>query len=392
MNISKKLVPSLYCAITFLSTLLCIPRQQHMLLYGQTYHSTGRITGVETWHAGDNPHIVTGDISIYRTFEEPYTPELVIEPGCVVKFNPGTSIIIGGFDYFFVDEGGFWQAYPMEGSINASGTINNPILFTSNQPNPAPGDWGRIYLSHLNAAGVFHYCQLEYGTDGLFCDDGASPSIENSTIRNFGNYGVYTSGVGYGPPSITCSDIKNNVYGVYVYGGSNPVITNCNITGNTSYGVYNGGSLTVIAKNNWWGAASGPYHPVTNPGGTGDRVDSFVDYTPFLTSPHTCSATAVEMVFFKAAAGDDRAVTMTWETATEVDNAGFNIYRSRLRDGEYKKINDTFIPAKGDATSGAKYNFEDTPPAKGTYYYKLADVDTHDVSTMHETEKVRVRK
>lgn len=103
------------------------------------------------------------------------------------------------------------------------------------------------------------------------------------------------------------------------------------------------------------------------------------------------TATAVTLLSFTAKAGDD-GVTLIWETASETNNAGFNIYRSRLRDGEYKKINDTLIPAKGDATAGASYRHEDMPPARGTYYYKLEDVDTNGVSTMHGPEKVRVKR
>lgn len=103
-------------------------------------------------------------------------------------------------------------------------------------------------------------------------------------------------------------------------------------------------------------------------------------------------ATAIELVSFTAEAGTGGEVLLSWETATEVDNTGFNIYRSRLRDGEYKKINDALILAKGYATSGASYHHEDTLPARGTYYYKLEDVDTNGVSTMHGPEKVRMKK
>jgi len=101
---------------------------------------------------------------------------------------------------------------------------------------------------------------------------------------------------------------------------------------------------------------------------------------------------AVELASFTAVAGDSGKVALRWKTATEVNNIGFNLYRSRLLDGIYKKINEEgLIPAHGDATAGANYRYEDTPPARGTYYYKLEDVDTSGVSTMHGPEKVRVR-
>ncbi len=112
---------------------------------------------------------------------------------------------------------------------------------------------------------------------------------------------------------------------------------------------------------------------------------------PLSDGPEVEDGKAISLVSFTAEAGDDSNVTLRWETATEVDNAGFNLYRAETKDGAYKKINDILIPAQGNATSGAGYSFVDTPPAKGTYYYKLEDVDYKGVSAMHGPEKVRVR-
>lgn len=102
-------------------------------------------------------------------------------------------------------------------------------------------------------------------------------------------------------------------------------------------------------------------------------------------------STAISLLSFNAEIkGFQDEVVLSWETATEVDNAGFNIYRSRLLDGVYKKVNDVLISAKGDATTGASYEYIDRP-GRGTFYYKLEDVDYHGVSTMHGSEQVRVR-
>lgn len=102
-------------------------------------------------------------------------------------------------------------------------------------------------------------------------------------------------------------------------------------------------------------------------------------------------STAITLLSFNATALNNGNVFLAWETATEIDNAGFNLYRARTKDGTYKKINDTLIPAQGNATTGASYSFVDTPPSKGTYYYKLEDVDYNGVCTMHGPEKVRVK-
>ena len=101
--------------------------------------------------------------------------------------------------------------------------------------------------------------------------------------------------------------------------------------------------------------------------------------------------TAIELTDFKAKVTSDGTVVLKWSTATEVDNAGFNIYRAESRNGSYTQVNSAMIPAKDNATSGARYRYEDTPDAGSTYYYKLEDVDYNGVSTMHGTEKVRVK-
>ena len=75
---------------------------------------------------------------------------------------------------------------------------------------------------------------------------------------------------------------------------------------------------------------------------------------------------------------------MVWETKSEIDNAGFNIYRAESEDGEYVKINDNLILAAGSPTEGASYKFVDGDVNnRKTYYYKLEDIDLNGVSTMH---------
>lgn len=50
-------------------------------------------------------------------------------------------------------------------------------------------------------------------------------------------------------------------------------------------------------------------------------------------------------------------VKVNWETATELDTAGFFLYRSLSADGEFELINDTMIDSQGNAVSGASYSF-----------------------------------
>jgi hypothetical protein len=93
--------------------------------------------------------------------------------------------------------------------------------------------------------------------------------------------------------------------------------------------------------------------------------------------------TAIDLLSFTARPAADH-IALSWQTGTEVDNAGFNLWRSEWTGGTYAKINDALIPAEGDALSGASYSYTDSDVMQGaTYYYKLEDVDTRGVSTFH---------
>jgi hypothetical protein len=93
--------------------------------------------------------------------------------------------------------------------------------------------------------------------------------------------------------------------------------------------------------------------------------------------------TLIELVSFTAIphAG---YVQIEWETASEIDNAGFNIWRGEAAGGPYTRLNATLIPAQGGPTWGARYAYADASVTPGvTYYYQLEDVDTHGHSTLH---------
>jgi len=100
----------------------------------------------------------------------------------------------------------------------------------------------------------------------------------------------------------------------------------------------------------------------------------------FICSPNS---TVINLTDLKAIAGSWK-VTVTWTTASEIDNAGFNIYRSTEENGTYTKINAQLIQAKGGPSASATYQFIDKPVKnRTTYWYKLEDVDVNGKSTMN---------
>jgi hypothetical protein len=93
--------------------------------------------------------------------------------------------------------------------------------------------------------------------------------------------------------------------------------------------------------------------------------------------------TAIDLVSFTAR-GAGAAVQVNWQTAQEVANVGFNLYRADSRTGEFKKINPSLIPALSFSASGRSYGFVDSNVVLGDlYYYKLEDIDIYGKRTMH---------
>ena len=81
----------------------------------------------------------------------------------------------------------------------------------------------------------------------------------------------------------------------------------------------------------------------------------------------------------------EEALLVTWETASELDNVGFNLYRSQKPEGPYTKLNATLIPVQNPgSTFGAAYTWLDTDVEPGvSYYYKLEDIDVNGAATLN---------
>ena len=86
-------------------------------------------------------------------------------------------------------------------------------------------------------------------------------------------------------------------------------------------------------------------------------------------------STLAEIIYFQAQP-ESGHVVVEWETASEIDFAGFHLWRSDTANGTFSQITDTLIPAEGGATFGAAYTYEDTDVTDGhTYLYKLEAID-----------------
>ncbi|NUN08926.1 MAG: T9SS type A sorting domain-containing protein [Ignavibacteriaceae bacterium] len=84
----------------------------------------------------------------------------------------------------------------------------------------------------------------------------------------------------------------------------------------------------------------------------------------------------VELTSFTASVNDNNVV-LNWETATEVNNYGFEI--ERVKSEELKVKNFTtlgFVPGAGNSNSPKSYSFADNDIENGTYLYRLKQLNT----------------
>lgn len=121
-----------------------------------------------------------------------------------------------------------------------------------------------------------------------------------------------------------------------------------------------------------------------------DDIDEFEQFMQDQPEMPVEPITAITLLSFTATVRGAQ-VHIAWETGTETDNAGFNLYRATAPDGAYTRINDRLIPARGEAASGARYSFADAP-GFGAFYYKLEAVDTHGARTQYGPVRAVVKR
>lgn len=81
------------------------------------------------------------------------------------------------------------------------------------------------------------------------------------------------------------------------------------------------------------------------------------------------------------------SIQVEWNTATELETAGFNLYRRPTTAAEFSRINEKLIPSTGDGLSGADYTFTDKDVTAGeTYFYLLEEVELDATTNRYEDD------
>ncbi|WP_444905899.1 beta strand repeat-containing protein [Microbulbifer sp. SSSA008] len=196
-----------------------------------------------------------------------------VQSGVTLTIEPGARIEVGG---------GF--SLQVAGTLDAQGTSDSPIVFTSDKSEPSVGDWYGI-VAESGGTVALDYVTLEYGDYGLYANSGSTFSLSNSTLQYFDESAVYAyiasgsinsniiqyadnAGISlYGAGDVTASDnvISENQYGFYIKGYSG-VATSPTMTGNT------------LTNNNYGFHIQGYSGGVTNPTITGNTITGSINY------------------------------------------------------------------------------------------------------------------
>jgi parallel beta-helix repeat protein len=160
---------------------------------------------------------------------------------------------------------------------------------------------------------------------GIYCKH-TSPVLTNVIIAdNLANNrggGIYFQELC--SPNIENITINSNSDGIFI-NSSNPTIKNCNFTTNGIAIENIDNSYIINASNNWFDYISGPYHPIQNPTGKGDSVNTYVNITPWLTSP-SIDASPIPIQNFTIKNTGNDYVTLFWDSSKLSDLSKYRIY------------------------------------------------------------------
>ena len=88
-----------------------------------------------------------------------------------------------------------------------------------------------------------------------------------------------------------------------------------------------------------------------------------------------CKVVPIELSRFVAQPSVE-GVVLSWATASETNNVGWNVYRSLAENGTYVKVNERLIPGAGTSSEMKIYEYVDrTAMASSTYWYYLEQVN-----------------
>lgn len=168
------------------------------------------------------------------------------------------------------------------GKSQAYATRSNKLMFRdSTVENCYGGDSSGFNIQDSSDCSFVNNLFQNNGRQGLSVTRGNNTDISNNIFKNNGQCGMKLNGDKF---TIENNVIRDNGWGIWIQSATNSEAHYNNIVDN-EIGVW--ADTIIDAIYNWWGDATGPYHPTANSGGLGDAVSDNVDFFPWLESPYS---------------------------------------------------------------------------------------------------------
>ena len=98
----------------------------------------------------------------------------------------------------------------------------------------------------------------------------------------------------------------------------------------------------------------------------------------------------VELEHFGVSRWTSGGVVLTWSTASEMDNAGFNILRREGREGVFRVVTPVLIPGAGTTGERSTYTFTDNTAKAGVlYFYQIEEVSFDGMHQVLATRRMK---
>lgn len=166
------------------------------------------------------PYLVDGTLTVEAS------STLTIDPGSNIRPSASLSIL---------------------GTLNATGTPDQPITFTGRKADGTPNDWYGIYFGPGAGNSRLRQCKiLGAGRENLgyfnggwrrtaVYIDGSSPNLQNLTVTRSGGHALMISG---GNPVLSSSLLSSNAAsGIVVFGSAAPQLSNLTLVQNSGSGM-----------------------------------------------------------------------------------------------------------------------------------------------------------
>ena len=308
------------------------------------YTSSGSVTTgfeVPVSSTAINNFTVSGAGGIILGTNATVNGTLTLTNGLIITNNPGlltlggASIVTGGSVSSFVNG-------PISITASAGKTLFAPI-----GKNAAYRPlWSHIYS--LTGAGTLTVEQIENPPTGtvnmLF---GNTPVLSNARY-----FHVTESGLSGGSVDLTLS-----------YGDDDGIIdsTSICVVGGTNGGTWN------------WSNNTGTHSPYAKTVTTSPFDPSGYTIGDCTLGSYSGNPMPVELTSFTATASNG-AMKLSWKTATEISNQGFNVERSADK-SSWTKL--AFVQGQGNSNKSKAYSYSDNSVKAGKYYYRLRQIDVN---------------